>query len=284
VAKGSTLTVAAPGVLSNDTGGSGTLTAALVTGTANGSLTLNSNGSFTYTPNAGFAGADSFTYTASSGQATSAPATVTISVAPSVPLFSDTFSSGALSPWVSESGTWTVANNILSGTCAVSAYGYAYVSTNWTNYSLQAQINFPSGAYGGGIGGRLNAANGAHYGVWVYPEGSAGGSAVMKLIKFTGWTSWSGTPMAQVSLTNGVGTAWHTLVVTFQGAAITVSYDGVQQISVTDSSAPLAGGGITADMSAYPTAYTMSLENVAVTVTGALPAPPTALHVLSSSP
>ena len=43
-------------------------------------LTLNADGSFSYTPNAGFCGTDSFTYTATDGHATSAPATVTITV------------------------------------------------------------------------------------------------------------------------------------------------------------------------------------------------------------
>ncbi len=45
-----------------------------------GTLTLNADGSFSYTPNAGFYGTDSFTYTATDGNATSAPATVTITV------------------------------------------------------------------------------------------------------------------------------------------------------------------------------------------------------------
>ena len=48
--------------------------------TSNGSLTLNADGSFNYTPNAGFWGTDSFTYTATDGNATSTPATVTITV------------------------------------------------------------------------------------------------------------------------------------------------------------------------------------------------------------
>jgi hypothetical protein len=47
----------------NDTDADGdTLTAILGTGPANGTLTLNANGSFTYTPNANFNGPDSFTY------------------------------------------------------------------------------------------------------------------------------------------------------------------------------------------------------------------------------
>jgi hypothetical protein len=43
-------------------------------------LSLNANGSFTYTPNAGFSGADSFTYEANDGTVDSAAATVSITV------------------------------------------------------------------------------------------------------------------------------------------------------------------------------------------------------------
>jgi VCBS repeat-containing protein len=77
------LTVAAPGVLGNDTDlDSSTLTAAVVTGPAHGTLTLNANGSFAYTPAANYNGPDSFTYRASDGSLTSDPATVTITVTP----------------------------------------------------------------------------------------------------------------------------------------------------------------------------------------------------------
>jgi VCBS repeat-containing protein len=78
---GQTLTVAASGVLANDTDANGnTMTAVLVTAPTNGSLTLNTNGSFTYTPNSGFTGIDSFTYKANDGTADSANATVAITV------------------------------------------------------------------------------------------------------------------------------------------------------------------------------------------------------------
>ncbi len=77
------LTVAAAGVLANDTDPSGgALTAVLATGPTNGALTLNSNGSFTYTPNANFSGTDTFTYRAQNATSLSTPATVTIVVAP----------------------------------------------------------------------------------------------------------------------------------------------------------------------------------------------------------
>jgi len=77
------LTVAAPGVLANDTDNiSGvTLTAVLAGNAAHGAVVLNPDGSFTYTPAANFNGTDTFTYRANDGFADSAPATVTISVA-----------------------------------------------------------------------------------------------------------------------------------------------------------------------------------------------------------
>src|SRR5207249_3082628 len=80
---GSTLSVASPGVLANDSDVDGdALTAVLASGPANGTLTLNPNGSFSYTPNSAFSGTDSFSYRASDGTTTSAPVTVTITVNP----------------------------------------------------------------------------------------------------------------------------------------------------------------------------------------------------------
>lgn len=75
------LAIAAPGVLGNDSDVDGdVLTAAVLTGPVNGSLTLNADGSFTYTPDAGFAGTDSFTYTVSDGNGGTASATASITV------------------------------------------------------------------------------------------------------------------------------------------------------------------------------------------------------------
>jgi VCBS repeat-containing protein len=75
------LTLAAPGVLGNDTDADGNpLSASVVTGPAHGTLTLNANGAFTYTPDANFNGTDTFIYRASDGTAQSNPATVTITV------------------------------------------------------------------------------------------------------------------------------------------------------------------------------------------------------------
>ena len=77
------LVIAAPGVLGNDGDADGeALTAVLVSGPTNGTLTLDANGSFTYTPNANYSGADSFTYKPNDGTTDGAPVTVSLTVNP----------------------------------------------------------------------------------------------------------------------------------------------------------------------------------------------------------
>ena len=79
------IVVASPGVLANDSDlNDDPITAVLVAGPTNGSVTLNANGSFTYTPNSGFNGQDSFTYVANDGTVDSAVATVGLTIAPPI--------------------------------------------------------------------------------------------------------------------------------------------------------------------------------------------------------
>ena len=75
------LSVAAPGVLINDVDVDGdTLQSSVVSGTSSGTLVLQSNGSFLYTPNTDFTGIDQFTYKVSDGTTESLEVTVTILV------------------------------------------------------------------------------------------------------------------------------------------------------------------------------------------------------------
>lgn len=77
------LNVAARGVLANDSDPDGNpITAVRVTSPAHGTLVLNPNGSFTYTPAADYFGPDAFTYQANDGTLNSATATVAITVNP----------------------------------------------------------------------------------------------------------------------------------------------------------------------------------------------------------
>ncbi len=78
----SVLTVAAPGVVGNDTDVEGNpLTAAVVSQPTHGTLTLNANGSFVYTPTVNYNGSDSYTYRVNDGTTNSNVATVAITIA-----------------------------------------------------------------------------------------------------------------------------------------------------------------------------------------------------------
>jgi hypothetical protein len=98
------LTIAAPGVLGNDTDpDSDPLTAVLRTSTTYGTLALGADGGFTYTPAQDWAGNDAFTYRAKDpSDNLSAVATVTIGVSQTCPctIFLPTYE--PVSPWESD--------------------------------------------------------------------------------------------------------------------------------------------------------------------------------------
>jgi VCBS repeat-containing protein len=80
-AEDTNLAVDAPGVLDDDSDPDhDPLIAVLVSQPSHGTLTLNADGSFTYSPEDDFNGSNSFTCGASDGTLTSNPATVTIRV------------------------------------------------------------------------------------------------------------------------------------------------------------------------------------------------------------
>lgn len=275
VAGNEVLSIITPGVLANDSDvNADSLAAILASGPGHGQLTLNSNGGFVYSPTAGFAGSDSFTYRANDGKANSGIATVSLVVTEPGVLFSDNFARtndpGPLSPWIPYTGSWSVTGGILNGGAnPAQNYGFAYVTGSWNDFSIEGRVRFLTGGYGGGLGGRLNPTTGAHYGAWIYPEGSSGGSSVLKLIKFSNWTTFayngvSFVPMQQVTLP-GVGTNWHNLKLTFQTNQIKISYDGTDVLNATDIEAqPLLSGGISADMWTDATPFVMAIDDVVV--------------------
>lgn len=92
------LTVSAQeGVLSNDSDSDGdSITAILVSDVSNGTLTLNSDGSFEYTPNVDYVGSDSFTYKTNDGTVDGNTATVTINITSSASILDITSISGTV--------------------------------------------------------------------------------------------------------------------------------------------------------------------------------------------
>ncbi|WP_172297359.1 Ig-like domain-containing protein, partial [Pseudoruegeria sp. HB172150] len=77
------LSVAASGILTNDTDANGdALSVTLVSGVSHGELVLTGDGSFSYTPDADFSGTDSFEYEVADGNGGTDTGTVTLTVAP----------------------------------------------------------------------------------------------------------------------------------------------------------------------------------------------------------
>ena len=80
-----TLNVAAPGVLANDSDLEGPMNAVLLSDVSNGDLVLSADGSFSYEPDPGYAGTDTFTYRVNDGTDDSNTVTVTINIADTQP-------------------------------------------------------------------------------------------------------------------------------------------------------------------------------------------------------
>ena len=268
---------AVSGVLANDTDPNGSnLVAVLVGSPTHGNLSLNGDGSFTYTPFTNSTSTDSFTYLAADGLTNSSLATVTLTDALVGTIFFDDFTRGTdpgpLTPWVLHSNNWTVTGGLLvAGMNPTHTYGNVYLTNNWTNTYVQGQLQFSAGAFGGGIGGRLNTNTGAHYTAWIYPEGSPVSPKTLSLIKFSDWADWGYDGSNQVAIQSvsllSVGTNWHTVKMAFSGGRIAVFFDGNQVLSATDAdtnAGPLANGGVSLDMWTDSTPYTMSVDNVSV--------------------
>lgn len=121
------------------------------TGAAHGQLTINPNGSYTYTPNAGYVGQDTFSFKVNDGTANSADASIVIDVINHVP------SATAASPTVAEDGqlvdlltgtdqdndslTFAKATDPTHGTVTVDANG-SYTYTPAANYNGPDSFTF----------------------------------------------------------------------------------------------------------------------------------------------
>ncbi len=102
------------GVLANDTDAEGdSMTAVLDTPPTHGTVVLNTNGAFTYTPVADYSGADAFTYHATDGK-NSTPVTVSITVTPvnDIPVAAnDTYAGDPGQPLVIAAAQGVLAND-----------------------------------------------------------------------------------------------------------------------------------------------------------------------------
>ena len=213
------------GILQNDSDIDSSLikvNTSVVTGPTNGTLAMNADGSFTYIPNANFAGIDSFTYRANDGTFNSNVATVTITVNPinDAPVLADTVvtfatenedagvPSGAVGTLVSTlvAGVSDVDTSAVKGiavTAADSTNGTWFYSTN--NGAAWIAMGAPTGA-----ASRLLAAD-ANTRLYFQPNADYNGTLASG-ITFRAWdqTSGSNGTLADTAI-NGGSTAFSTL-------------------------------------------------------------------------
>lgn len=159
---GTPLTVSAPGVLANDvTNGGGAMSASVVAATAHGTLAMNGNGGFVYTPVAGFSGTDSFTYRAtnSAGPGNIATVTIVVSPAPTVTTVASlpnpsTIGGGVsfmaavlvgMTPVTAGSVTFREGTTVLAGPLPVDVVGHVSFVTN----ALSIGAHTVEAVYGG---------------------------------------------------------------------------------------------------------------------------------------
>lgn len=113
-------------LLSNDSDANGdTLTATKVTDPSHGTVAVTVNGSFSYTPEAGYGGPDSFTYTVSDAASTSNVATVNLNVVPGV---------------VIEDNAAGVTFDRFVPTVSSAYYGGSYIYGRWTGTRIETRF------------------------------------------------------------------------------------------------------------------------------------------------
>ena len=226
------LNVAAPGLLGNDADADGdTLIAVLVGAPAHGTLTLNLNGSFSYTPGSNFNGADSFTYAASDGIGQSGPATVQIIVNP----VNDAPVSVADSHTVAAGTTLTVpapgllGNDIDADGDALTAVAVSGPIHGTISVNPDGSFNYtPSTGF-----------RGTDSFTYMANDGTANGNVVAVTISVTGTNA---TPVAQdVTVTRGLKSS--------------------QQISPLAAASDAEGGPLTLSIATQPSFGTVAIND-----------------------
>lgn len=143
---------AATGVLINDTDvetPTVSLTAVLGANPVNGAVTLNANGSFTYTPNTGYTGLDNFTYRASDGVLQSSLISVEINVIGQSPPVGNADSYTTLRNSVL-SVTATTPSSVMEDVLPFSATGWKYLDNGTDQGTAWRAVGFNDASWATG--------------------------------------------------------------------------------------------------------------------------------------
>ena len=123
------------------------LTAQLVSAAANGTVQLAADGSFTYTPNAGYTGRDSFVFRVFDGTSYSPDATVTLSVTSATPITNTAAYSVSASGTTSVAAARGVLANDSAGTDAMTAVLVNGTSAGTISLNADGSFSYTPGPY-----------------------------------------------------------------------------------------------------------------------------------------
>ena len=116
--------------------------AAITTGPSHGVVTINSDGTLTYTSCVGFKGVDTFQYTVKNSQETSKPATVTVDVTECVPqCWSDLCAYAWNSSYDESTGLWTETGQLEADTCNPDGVPLTYSVVDKPDGATYFQLN-----------------------------------------------------------------------------------------------------------------------------------------------
>jgi hypothetical protein len=207
------------------------------------------------------------TITISSSGATNLPQTITVSLTVTNLLLFSNFAGGTMNGWAFSplgfDSNWSVSNNALQYNGGGHTQVFAGDSA-WTDYSLNVAIKLATlSDYPGGIRGRLNPNTGAGYAVWLYPT-----EGLIKLFRNQAWDIDTGLVLLGQGSVSFDATNFHNVQLSFKGTQISVLYDGLSVITVTD--ATYSSGLIALDVSNQAISFTNVLVTAGNANTGAM--------------
>ncbi len=233
LSKNGSLTVAAgSGVLQNDTDLDNNLQSAqLIASPAHGTVTLNADGSFTYTPTTGYSGTDTFTYQAVDTtfiQSNVGIVTLTISATPTVAVSS--LNRAGSTPNNSATVNWTLT------------FGSAVTGVTAANFSLSG-----AAATGASVGTPTTGNSGL---TWTVPvtTGSTDGTLTLSLANATGFSSGLSTSLPFAGQSYTMDKTLPGIVIGSPSSSVTAGGPVSFTITYSDanfSSATLGSGNVT---------------------------------------
>ena len=291
--EGTTLNVTAPGVLGNDTDVDGNpLTAVKVTDPSHGTLTLNTNGSFVYTPAPLFSGTDSFTYKANDGTVASAPVAVSITVNPTnvapvlSPIGNKTVSEGAsltFTATASDADGDTLTYSLDSGNPSGSSINPTTGVFTWTPTAAQGPNSYPiTVRVSDGLLSDFETITVTVQDVLTpttttiasdTPDPSTVGQTVSVAVNVAAVPAGAPTPTGTVTVTGGVANCTIPLV---NGAgSCNIAFDSVGTKTITATYNPATGFSGSSDTESHTVGETTSVEvHIGTNLAGTYPIAP----------